>query len=362
MKKLFPILLLLLTCVKGYAALPDSLLAKAKLEIMLSTQGEVVVQGSTGKKVSFKAPLGGKTGKDSIVYMKEFANSALLYSQASKALSHGKLEVVLPLMQQVRIQGKKNNLSLSGLHTAVEADLEEGAITLSDHSGSLQLYTAKGDITLRNGKAVGSVGTQQGNILLEDVAGEVSTFTREGKITRRFTNNYFSKYTDFFTLFLYQKADLELEAVPNGATLMVEQGNITVKAVRGSLQASSHEGNITIQAVQGAINAATKKGNIVLHQNYLLQAAVELITEAGDITVYLPATLLAQLSIEIHSTDSKYSIQSEYLLGEVKKETLTDSQGKVLGYKSKLEGKLNNGSIPFRIHTNNGNVFIKKLL
>lgn len=126
---------------------------------------------------------------------------------------------------------------------------------------------------------------------------------------------------------------------------------------------TTQEGDVDIKGAQAGVRATTRKGNLSCQLQGNATQVSELISEQGNVTVFLPKNFNGQLLISLLQNDAKkgsYLVESDFDLGKVDYGALKNPDGKILFYQLNLDRKIGNGKATVRIRAVNGNIRIRK--
>lgn len=296
------------------------------------------------------------------------------------------------------------DIDLLGIKGEIEAHTSGGDLTLAKIAGKAQIATSGGDIDIREfiGELNGS--TSGGDISIRDsqIDGQVNTsggdidiVALKGKIFKATTSGG-DIGVDKADCDLYVKTsggDLLIGTVANNLEAYTSGGDIDIKAVERNLKASTSGGNIrvgvvkgyaelhtsggdveigqalelkigtsggdiVINGVLGRVEANTSGGDIEVHKllvKGVASNAMSLKSSGGDITVYLPANLPANLNAEIVMSrhDGRSVIDSDFPI-KIQRE---ERGSRIYLYGT---GAINGGGDEIRLRTSEGNIRIIK--
>lgn len=355
------VLLALATCLPGAAQTAPADTLAPTLEISYGAGPLQLSGGATDGKVRWTAPASWGKGKDSLLtYLPQAKRSQLFLKPAARDQVKDTKElllVTLPARQHVEVQGGKGALSVNKLQGRLRADGAAGPVTVEELQGSLYVSTQEGPVTVRASRAVGQVITGKGDVLIENTEGGVAGFSRQGRVLTRFTKSYLQSRSTPLEVSL-QDTDLEVEALPAGGTLLVNKGAVRVGEAPKGAEVRTEEGDITLEKAAGKLTAWARKGNV----SCALQGEateVELITQAGNVTVILPASFGGTLYLYHEQNDPQkgtYQVKSDFDLGLARAEPLKGPQGQTFAIITQLQKSIGTGPAVVRIRAANGNV------
>jgi DUF4097 and DUF4098 domain-containing protein YvlB len=184
----------------------------------------------------------------------------------------------------------------------------------------LEIRTAGGRIFAGDIDGTADLHTSGGRVELESISGEVEASTSGGSISA----------TD-----LGAKADLATSG-----------GSIAVEGVGGDLSAETSGGSIKISEAAGRIHADTSGGSITAYFTPGNSAGGSLSSSGGRITAYVDAA--ATLDLDASSSGGGVSVDLPITI-----------QGKIS--RRSVQGSLNGGGAPLKLHTSGGGVSVKAL-
>lgn len=140
----------------------------------------------------------------------------------------------------------------------------------------------------------------------------------------------------------------------------VNQGNITVKGVKGEMEVSNVNGEITFEDVSGSASADTVNGDI--KANFLSVtngASMAFSSLNGDLEVTFPNSVKADLKLKTEQGD----IFTDFEMAVDKQKPVVDKNTSGGSYKVKIEqwvnGKINGGGPEMLFKTFNGDIIIR---
>jgi TonB family protein len=281
----------------------------------------------------------------------------------------------------------------------VDVNTEVGDIETTDIGGTASLVTQGGNIrTMRIGRKgmqnaalgrpIAKLVTEGGHIQIGDVLGDVSAFTAGGHIVAGFISGEANLHTG--------GGHIRAAGIGGRAELATEGGNISVgKAakfvsvktgggqidfgevdgsvhaqtggggirviyVAGPMELESSGGSICLTRVASSVNAATGDGTITAwispeaqHSGAVhLAGASQLSSGSGDIVVFLPRNLAANIEAVVESGGEK-QIEADPAL---RMQFSNSGPGVVKGWLS-----LNGGGVPLRLKTTAGKIKLQFL-
>ncbi|MEE4310872.1 MAG: DUF4097 family beta strand repeat-containing protein [candidate division KSB1 bacterium] len=237
----------------------------------------------------------------------------------------------------------------------VDVKTSGGDIDIIDVLGEVNAKTSGGDILIRNNKAKVSARTSGGDIEMQNVGEQVEAMTSGGDIEVLGSAGDIEVSTS--------GGDLELMNIKGSAKGSTSGGDIEASEVENGISVKTSGGDIELDQIHGFIEASTSGGDIEAEMTDKAMSKdhhVELKSSGGDLTLYIPAKLNATINAEIklHGSwggrDSRYDIVSDFDLKKEKSDK--DSRDQYI----RAQGKINGGGDLIYLHTNNGNIRIKK--
>lgn len=234
----------------------------------------------------------------------------------------------------------------------LDINTEVGDIETLDIGGTASLVTQGGNIYaqrigrmgLQNaslGRPVAKLATEGGHIQIGDVYGDVSAFTAGGRIVAGYISGEATLHTGgghISAKGIGGRADLETEGgnisvgkaakfvsvktgggqidfgeVAGSVRAQTGGGGIRIINVTGPMEVESSGGSICLTKVASSVRAATSDGTITAWinpesqsaQNVHLAGASQLSSGSGDIVVYLPRNLAANIEAIVESGGEK---------------------------------------------------------
>ena len=229
----------------------------------------------------------------------------------------------------------------------VDVNTSGGSISVGKVSGELQVDTSGGSIKIAAGGKSTSADTSGGSINIGPSEGPVKADTSGGSIR-----------------VAHAKGDVHVDTSGGSIILDGSDGNVRADTAGGSIQidntagtvvADTSGGSITITRSRGAIKADTSGGHIsaeLIEDDPAVDTSIELSTNGGKLTVYLPEKLKASISARLelgwHSREAQ--IYSDFPL------SITKEDGMMVG-----EGDINGGGDRVVLKGSNEDIYIKKL-
>jgi TonB family protein len=285
----------------------------------------------------------------------------------------------------------------------VEVRTEIGDIIAQEIGGTANLFTAGGNIftqsigtRLRGGspRGVARVETQGGHIQVGDVEGDLTAFTAGGHIKTGSIHGDASLHSGGGHISVAGQISGRTDLETDGGNITVAQagsfvnvrtgggqidfgevrgsvraqtggGGIRVMTVSGPMQVESTSGSICLTKVSGTVQASTGDGTITAWINpdassangtVRLAGASQLASGNGDIVVFLPRNLAANIEAVVTSGDPHLIEFDPSLHLSVERGDSGSSGGGVHAW-----GSLNGGGAPLRLRTKSGKIRLRFL-
>lgn len=185
---------------------------------------------------------------------------------------------------------------------------------------NVDLRTSGGNIRVDDLDGRAKMNTAGGNLSIGRVSGEVDGRTSGGNIS--------------------------VDGSNANVVVNTSGGNIRIGQVGGVVRATTSGGNISLDEVSGEINAQTSGGNISARMSRQPQAASQLKTSGGGITLYLADGIGVELAAKT-SAGRVHSDIDVTTRGELKKD--------------RLIGTINGGGPTLELDTSAGDIHIRRL-
>lgn len=157
---------------------------------------------------------------------------------------------------------------------------------------------------------------------------------------------------------------INVEEAPDGAALMTGGGKIHVRSAKRFVEATTGAGEIVIDAVDGSVQATTGAGNVsvtMIGNPNEGQRDVAIASSSGDVTLVVPAGLPMDFDLQLAYTNTKkqYRIVSDFPLDQRSTDEWSSAEGTPRKYIYGT-GKSGGGSHQIKIHTVNGDIFLRR--
>jgi hypothetical protein len=157
-----------------------------RLSLDLRIGGAVRIVGSQDKVVRIRVTEEGRACGDCGVQLDQSSEGIVLRSTRPGAGgAQLQFEIEVPEHFDLDLTSAGGGVRIEGVDGTIKGSTEAGALELRRLSGSVDLETKRGDVTLRESYVSGRVHTVGGRVLLEDVSGSVAGTSAKGKVTER---------------------------------------------------------------------------------------------------------------------------------------------------------------------------------
>src|SRR5437879_106937 len=239
--------------------------------------------------------------------------------------------------------------------SAAKLETEGGHIQVLDVAGDLTAFTGGGHINVGNIAGDASLRTGGGHIRAGQIGGRAELDTAGGNITVARAGSYVSVRTG--------GGQIDFGEVRGSVHAQTGGGGIRVMYVSGPMELESSSGSICLTRVAGALQAATSGGTITAWinpdppaggGNVRLAGASQLASGNGDIIVFLPRNLAANIDAVVANGD-EHHIEADPAL-HMTMQASTNGSGTVHGM-----AVLNGGGVPLKLKTTAGKIRLQFL-
>jgi TonB family protein len=187
-------------------------------------------------------------------------------------------------------------------HPSVKFYTEGGHIQVQDVAGNLDAFTAGGHIVAGNISGDAVLRSGGGHIRAGQISGRAQLETDGGNITLKQAGSFVSVRTG--------GGQIDFGEVRGSVRAQTGGGGIRIITVSGPMEVESNGGSICLTRVAGAVQAATAGGTIQAWINpegnssggkVSLPGASQLSSGAGDIIVFLPRNLAANIDAMVEN-------------------------------------------------------------
>jgi TonB family protein len=242
-------------------------------------------------------------------------------------------------------------------HGRPVAKLETGGghIKVLDVAGDLTAFTAGGHINAGNIAGDASLHSGGGHIRARQIGGRADLETAGGNITVGQASSFVSVHTG--------GGQIDFGEVRGSVRAQTGGGGIHVMYVSGPMEVESSGGSICVTDASGAVQAATSGGSITAWINpsapsgegpVRLEAPSQLASGTGDIIVYLPRNLAANIDALVANGTEQYIEADSALHLTVQKPVNGVGQVHAVGI-------LNGGGLPLKLRTTAGKIRLQYL-
>jgi hypothetical protein len=168
-------------------ALDTALAAPAakRLTLDLASGGTVKITGRQDKVVHIRVTENGKACGDCGVQLEEGREGVKVHSSRPASGGTLRFEIEVPEHFDLQLASAGGGVQIEGVDGEINGETASGALELLRLSGTVDLVTKRGDVTLRQSYVSGRVHTSDGRVLLEDVGGNVAGSSEDGKVIER---------------------------------------------------------------------------------------------------------------------------------------------------------------------------------
>src|SRR5712664_3486636 len=239
--------------------------------------------------------------------------------------------------------------------SAAKLETEGGHIQVLDVAGGLTAVTGGGHINVGNIAGDASLRTGGGHIRAGQIGGRAELETAGGNITVAHAGNFVSVRTG--------GGQIDFGEVRGSVHAQTGGGGIRVMYVSGPMELESSSGSICLTRVAGALQAATSGGTITAWinpdspaggGNVRLAGASQLASGNGDIIVFLPRNLAANIAATV-TNGGERRIEADPAL-HLTVQVSANGSGQVHAM-----GVLNGGGAPLKLRTTAGKIRLKYL-
>jgi TonB family protein len=240
-------------------------------------------------------------------------------------------------------------------HLMAKLETEGGHIQVLDVAGDLNAFTAGGHINVGNIAGDALLHSGGGHIRAGQIGGRADLETDGGNITVGQAGSLVSVRTG--------GGQIDFGEVRGSVRAQTGGGGIRIMYVSGPLEVESSAGSICLTRVAGTVRAATAGGTIRAWINpdapssggaVHLAGASQLTSGNGDIVVFLPRNLAADIDATVES-GGEHRIEADPGLS-LAMQIPAQGAGPVHAY-----GKLNGGGALLKLRTNSGTIRLQFL-
>lgn len=157
-----------------------------RLSLDLRAGGAVTIVGGQDKVVRIRVTESGRACGDCGVQLEQASDGIQLHSTRPGASgAELRFEIEVPEHFDLDLTSAGGAVRIEGVDGTIKGSTAAGGLELRRLSGSVDLETKQGDVTLRESYVSGRVHTVGGRVLLEDVSGTVEGTSGKGKVIER---------------------------------------------------------------------------------------------------------------------------------------------------------------------------------
>jgi TonB family protein len=251
------------------------------------------------------------------------------------------------------------------MHALSKLRTEGGHIQVQDVAGDLSAFTGGGHIAVGNIAGDATLRSGGGHVRAGKIGGRADLDTDGGNITVGQAGNLVNVHTG--------GGQIDFGEVHGSVRAQTGGGGIRIMYVAGPMEVESNGGSICLTRVAGAVQAATADGTITAWINpdmgpdtpsdvaavrmatVQLAGASQLASGNGDIVVFLPRNLAANIDALI-TTGGEHRIEADPELHLVIQAEQMNGTGAI-----HATGTLNGGGIPLKLRTTSGKIRLQYL-
>ena len=241
-------------------------------------------------------------------------------------------------------------------HPVAELETQGGHIRVLDVAGDLNAYTGGGHISAGNISGDANLRTGGGHIHAGQIGGRAELETVGGNVTVGHAGSFVKVRTG--------GGQIDFGEVRGSVRAQTGGGGIRIISVSGPMELESSSGSICLTKVAGAIQAATAGGTITAWINpdspssggtVHLTGPSQLASGAGDIIVFLPRNLAANIDATVE-TGGEHRFEADRALPLVFQASGSRSAGPV-----HATAALNGGGAVLKLRTTAGKIRLQFL-
>jgi DUF4097 and DUF4098 domain-containing protein YvlB len=198
------------------------------------------------------------------------------------------------------------------------------------------------------------IETRRGRVRIEDARGRVEARTRRGRLSFRNIEGPIEGRAAGGTIEV-DGCSGDVDLVAQGGSIRVEhvEGSVSAHTRGGRLQVRDSAGDLELQSAGGPIHIVRARGSVMAHSrggsiyvSFDDDPEGQLETSGGSIDVWFPADEGARLEAQTHggSIDVEHPVELEGVAA-----------------RGHLEGTVNGGGEPLRLHTRGGSIRVRAL-
>ncbi|HEY6944203.1 MAG TPA: energy transducer TonB [Candidatus Acidoferrum sp.] len=246
--------------------------------------------------------------------------------------------------------GRPGFREISRGRPVAKLETEGGHIKVLDVAGDLAAFTGGGHINAGNITGDASLHSGGGHIRAREIGGRADLETVGGNITVGQAGSFVSVHTG--------GGQIDFGEVKGSVRAQTGGGGIHVMYVSGPMEVESNGGSICLTGASGAVQAATSGGSITAWINpnatagkgpVRLEAPSQLASGTGDIIVYLPRNLAANIDALVTNGTDQHIVADSAL--HLTMQGPTSGIGPVHAI-----AVLNGGGAPLKLRTTGGKI------
>lgn len=235
-----------------------------------------------------------------------------------------------------------------------------GAITVSDMTTPVSIYSTRGDVEVRGTGSDVNVDMRKGDIKISDTKGNVKISGRGGEVNVASATGSLTLEGEFFgpiradkiskgVRFLSQRTDLTLTQLTGH--LETGSGNLEIVDAPGDMSLRTNRYSVTVENATGKVRVDNRDGDIELRFPSPPKEDIEATTTSASVSLTVPGSASFNILADCHSGD----IDSEFSADTLKKTSVQSGD-------SHLEGKYGTGRGPkIMLKTSYGSISIHKI-
>lgn len=261
--------------------------------------------------------------------------------------------------------GAKDARKANDGHVEAKFETEGGHIQVQEVVGDLRAFTAGGHIVAGNVSGDASLRSGGGHIRAGRIGGRAELQTDGGNVTVSHAGSFVNVRTG--------GGQIDFGEVRGSVHAQTAGGGIRVMYVSGPMEVVSSGGSICLTRVAGTVQAATTDGTITAWISpdtggkstgwggfgsatpLRLSGASQLTSGNGDILVFLPRNLAANIEAVVTSGDTHHII-ADPAIHLAMQPVNANASGGIRAF-----GELNGGGAPLRLKTAGGNIRLQFL-
>jgi DUF4097 and DUF4098 domain-containing protein YvlB len=266
----------------------------------------------------------------------------------------------------VKVETRGGSVAVNNVAGRVEGETAGGGIQMDAIGGNIVASTMGGNISIGAAGSEALLKSAGGGINVASVIGRLTATTYGGDLAVGTVKQSASLETMGGSIRIRQSGgdlrastaggNIEAGDVGGSVVLKTAGGSIRLGSARGPVQAATAGGGISLWKLERGVRAETAAGGITAEftgqRGNFTESSLE--TTAGDITVYLPASLACSIRAAIQMA-SGHKITSEF------KEIRITTEGSEFGPKEwYAQGTINGGGPVLKLRTSIGDIDIRR--